>query len=243
MYPCLCPAECFHRSVVDVTTNCKRYYAGGMPTKRVMLKQIWASMKALPLFISLPAVAEHVIEKGWTRAFVRIEEVGWPIDFTGHIDSSMRDKTSLQVFSCYPSWIQQGRNDFPFCRYKQKSSSSSSHACFMLLRCLNFTVYAFDPIDGIVRAAPQALALFMMHLVTHELLFVCKGMLAANAHDGIHGKVWPVMGGGYHKIHRTKSRYTTTVGLPTSWTGCLALCTTRSRKIRKWFRWTDIYIS
>ncbi|CAN6451557.1 unnamed protein product [Victoria cruziana] len=51
---------------------------GGMPKKRVMLRQIWVSMKGLPVFSLLPAVAEHVIEKGWTRAFVRIEEVGWP---------------------------------------------------------------------------------------------------------------------------------------------------------------------
>ncbi|XP_031499731.1 delta(7)-sterol-C5(6)-desaturase-like [Nymphaea colorata] len=172
---------------------------GRMPTKRVMLKQVWVSMKALPLFTLLPAVAEYVIEKGCTKTFVRVEEVGWPMHIL---------YTTLYLFIAEFGlyWTHRLMHDV---RPLYKCFHATHHEFNKEDTISPFAGYAFDPIDGIVQAAPQALALFVvpMHFVTHELLFVCKGVLAANAHDCIHGKVWPVMGGGYHKIHHTKSRY------------------------------------
>lgn len=40
--------------------------------------QIWVSMKAMPIYTGLPAVSEYMIEKGWTKAFARVEDVGLP---------------------------------------------------------------------------------------------------------------------------------------------------------------------
>lgn len=52
--------------------------AGGMPEKEAILLQIWVSMKAMPIYTGLPAVSEYMIENGWTKAFPRIDNVGWP---------------------------------------------------------------------------------------------------------------------------------------------------------------------
>lgn len=43
-----------------------------------MRLQIIVSMKALPWYGALPTVAEYMVERGWTRCFSSISEVGWP---------------------------------------------------------------------------------------------------------------------------------------------------------------------
>lgn len=35
-------------------------------------------MKAMPLYTLLPSLSEYAIERGWTRCYSEIEEVGWP---------------------------------------------------------------------------------------------------------------------------------------------------------------------
>jgi len=35
-------------------------------------------MRAMPMYTGLPTLSEYMIEKGWTKCFVRIEEVGLP---------------------------------------------------------------------------------------------------------------------------------------------------------------------
>lgn len=39
--------------------------------------QIWVTMKAMPVYTGLPTLSEYMIERGWTKCFARIEDVGW----------------------------------------------------------------------------------------------------------------------------------------------------------------------
>ncbi|CAI0451458.1 unnamed protein product [Linum tenue] len=68
---------------------------------------------------------------------------------------------------------------------------------------------AFHPVDGILQALPHALALFVIptHFRTHIALLFLEAVWTANIHDCIHGKLWPVMGAGYHTIHHTTYRH------------------------------------
>ncbi|KAM3250328.1 hypothetical protein P3S67_022735 [Capsicum chacoense] len=58
---------------------------------------------------------------------------------------------------------------------------------------------------GILQAVPHLVALFLlpMHFTTHIALLFIEAIWTANIHDCIHGKIWPVMGAGYHTIHHT----------------------------------------
>ncbi|XXG65250.1 hypothetical protein AAC387_Pa05g3002 [Persea americana] len=72
---------------------------------------------------------------------------------------------------------------------------------------------ALNPLDGILQAAPHVMthkaALFIVpnHFMTHLVLLFCDGVWRTNIHDCIHGKVWPIMGAGYHSIHHTTYRH------------------------------------
>ncbi|XP_017439581.1 delta(7)-sterol-C5(6)-desaturase isoform X2 [Vigna angularis] len=68
---------------------------------------------------------------------------------------------------------------------------------------------AFHPLDGILQALPHSLSLFFIptHFTTHLVLIFLEGVWTANIHDCIHGKLWPVMGAGYHTIHHTTYRH------------------------------------
>lgn len=52
--------------------------AGGIPSKEPIMLQIWVTMKAMPVYTALPTLSEYMIEKGWTKCFARVDEVGWP---------------------------------------------------------------------------------------------------------------------------------------------------------------------
>jgi lathosterol oxidase len=79
-----------------------------------------------------------------------------------------------------------------------------SNLCIMF-----FAGLAFHPIDGVLQAAPHVFALFFVpaHFRTHTALMFLEVIWTSNIHDCIHGKVWPVMGAGYHTIHHTTYRH------------------------------------
>ncbi|KAL4350778.1 hypothetical protein AHAS_Ahas10G0176000 [Arachis hypogaea] len=68
---------------------------------------------------------------------------------------------------------------------------------------------AFHPLDGILQALPHSLSLFIIpvHFTAHLALIFIEGIWTANIHDCIHGKVWSIMGAGYHTIHHTTYRH------------------------------------
>ncbi|KAL3527034.1 hypothetical protein ACH5RR_011690 [Cinchona calisaya] len=72
-----------------------------------------------------------------------------------------------------------------------------------------FADLAFHPLDGILQALSHVVALFLvlMHFRTHIIFHFMEGIRTANIHDCINGKIWPVMGAGYHTIHHTTYRH------------------------------------
>ncbi|KAM0832084.1 hypothetical protein ACQ4PT_065121 [Festuca glaucescens] len=68
---------------------------------------------------------------------------------------------------------------------------------------------ASHPVDGILLAMPHVVAPFLLptHFRTNIALLFMEAIWTANIHDCIHGKVWPVMGAGYHTIHHTTYRH------------------------------------
>lgn len=51
--------------------------ADAIPSNQAMLLQIYVAMKAMPWYCALPSISEYMIEKGWTKCFSRISDVGW----------------------------------------------------------------------------------------------------------------------------------------------------------------------
>lgn len=71
------------------------------------------------------------------------------------------------------------------------------------------TGLAFHPLDGILQASPHVVALFLIptHFFTHEIMLFMEGVWTTNIHDCIDGRVWGIMGAGFHTIHHTTYRH------------------------------------
>ncbi|XP_031490799.1 delta(7)-sterol-C5(6)-desaturase 1-like [Nymphaea colorata] len=172
---------------------------GSMPTQESVLKQIWVTMKAMPLYTALPTFSEYLIEHGWTKCFSGIDEIGWPM-YIFYLTIYL----VFVEFGIY--WMHRELHDIkPLYKYLH-----ATHHIYNKQNTLSpFAGLAFHPIDGILQAIPHVFALFLVptHFFTHVLLLFCEAVWTANIHDCIHGKVWPVMGAGYHTIHHTTYRH------------------------------------
>ena len=50
---------------------------GTMPSQEAIWKQIRVAMQSMPLYVTLPTVTEYMVERGWTRAYSSIGELGF----------------------------------------------------------------------------------------------------------------------------------------------------------------------
>lgn len=170
-----------------------------IPSKKAIILQIGVAMKAMPLYCALPTFSEYMVESGWTRCYSSISEVGWPLYLT---------YLSVYLIICEIGiyWMHRELHDIkPLYRYLH-----ATHHIYNKQNTLSpFAGLAFNPIDGILQALPHVIALFIVptQLATHIGLLFIEAIWTANIHDCIHGKVWPVMGAGYHTIHHTTYRH------------------------------------
>ncbi|CAL1390662.1 unnamed protein product [Linum trigynum] len=170
-----------------------------IPSNKAMLMQIYVAMKAMPWYTLLPTVSEHLIENGWTKCYSGIYEVGWILYFC-----YLAIYLIFVEFGIY--WMHRELHDI-------KPLYKLLHATHHIYNKQNtlspFAGLAFHPVDGILQALPHALALFVIptHFRTHIALLFLEAVWTANIHDCIHGKLWPVMGAGYHTIHHTTYRH------------------------------------
>ncbi|KAG0582992.1 hypothetical protein M758_3G103300 [Ceratodon purpureus] len=173
--------------------------AGGIPAKEPIMLQIWVTMKAMPVYTGLPTLSEYMIEKGWTKSFARIEDVGLPTYVCLVL-------TYLFVVEFGIYWMHRELHDIkPLYKYLH-----ATHHIYNKQNTLSpFAGLAFHPIDGCLQACPHVIALFLMpmHFFTHEILLFCEGVWTTNIHDCIDGNVWGIMGAGYHTIHHTTYRH------------------------------------
>ncbi|KAM0933083.1 putative delta(7)-sterol 5(6)-desaturase [Dioscorea sansibarensis] len=170
-----------------------------IPSNRAMLLQMIVAMKAMPWYCALPTLSEYMVEKGWTRCFSSISEVGWPayIAYTAAY-------LVFCEFGIY--WAHRELHDIkPLYKHLH-----ATHHIYNKQNTLSpFAGLAFHPLDGILQAVSHVIALFIIptQLTTHIALLFLEAFWTANIHDCIHAKVWPVMGAGYHTIHHTTYRH------------------------------------
>ncbi|KAI3794195.1 hypothetical protein L1987_36824 [Smallanthus sonchifolius] len=170
-----------------------------IPSKKAMYLQIYVAMKAMPWYCALPSVSEYMVENGWTRCFSRISDVGW-ISYTWYLSLYL----IFVEFGIY--WMHRELHDIkPLYKHLH-----ATHHIYNKQNTLSpFAGLAFHPLDGILQAVPHVIALFVMptHFTIHIALLFFEAIWTANIHDCIHGKLWPVMGAGYHTIHHTTYRH------------------------------------
>lgn len=143
----------------------------------------------MPLYALLPTVTEYIVEKGYTRAYARISDIGL-FKFSLYFFIYM----VIVEFGVY--WAHRLVHDIRilyklFHRYHHIYNKEKSLSPFAGL--------AFHPVDGIIQALPYTLTLFIvpMHFLTHIVLLFLTGVWTMNIHDCIDAKIEPIMGAGY----------------------------------------------
>ncbi|KAK6151011.1 hypothetical protein DH2020_015943 [Rehmannia glutinosa] len=189
-------------SGTTLVAPCSICYLGfydAIPSRKAMLLQIGVAMKAMPWYCALPTISEYMIEHGWTKCFSRISGVGWAA-YLGYLVVYL----VIVEFGIY--WMHRELHDIkPLYKYLH-----ATHHIYNKQNTLSpFAGLAFHPLDGILQAVPHVIALFLVpaHFTTHIALLFIEAIWTANIHDCIHGKLWPVMGAGYHTIHHTTYRH------------------------------------
>ncbi|KAH7850886.1 hypothetical protein Vadar_004192 [Vaccinium darrowii] len=170
-----------------------------IPSRQAMLLQISVAMKAMPWYCALPTISEFMVESGWTRCFARIGDVSW----LAYLEYSVVYLVIVE-FGIY--WMHRELHDIkPLYKYLH-----ATHHIYNKENTLSpFAGLAFHPLDGILQAVPHVITLFLVptHFKTHIFLLFVEAIWTANIHDCIHGKLWPVMGAGYHTIHHITYRH------------------------------------
>jgi len=172
---------------------------GNIPAAKDIWEQIKVSNWAMPLYSLLPTFTEMAAEKGWTMAYPRVENIGLPM----YALYFMLYMLSVE-FCVY--WMHRGLHDI---KWAYRYLHYDHHKYNKEHTLSPFAGLAFHPIDGILQAIPYSWTLFYcpMHFLTHEIMLFFTGVWTTNIHDCIHGKVWPIMGGGYHAIHHTTYKH------------------------------------
>lgn len=169
------------------------------PEASDILEQVKVSFLSIPFYSMLPAVEEWIIERGWTKAYSRVADVG----IIHHLAYFLAFMASVE-FGVY--WmhrllhdIRPGYKYLHYVHHKYNKENTLSP----------FAGLAFHPLDGILQAVPYCWTLFFIpaHSLTFELLLFLTGIWTTNIHDCIDGKVEPIMGAGYHSIHHTTYRH------------------------------------
>lgn len=178
----------------------KKYFAPGeKPSKKDVFEQIKVSMMAIPLYALLPCAAEWMVERGWTKAYASISEVGIPMFFA--------------YFAMYMSCVEFGVYWMHRMLHESKFLYNNLHHIHHKYNKENtmspFAGLAFHPLDGMLQAIPYVWTLYLvpMHFLTVELLLFATGIWTTNIHDNINGKCEPIMGAAYHTIHHTLYRF------------------------------------
>lgn len=170
-----------------------------IPSRKSMVLQIYVAMKAMPWYCALPTLSEYLVENGWTKCFSSIDEIGW-LAYIYYLGVYF----VIVEFGIY--WMHRELHDIkPLYKYLH-----ATHHIYNKQNTLSpFAGLAFHPLDGILQALPHVISLFLVptHFMTHIALLFIEAIWTTNIHDCVHGKLWPVMGAGYHTIHHTTYRH------------------------------------
>ena len=177
----------------------KLFPQGNMPGVWDVLEQIKVAMLALPFYSALPVLCEHIVEEGYTLAYVRIGEYGWPAYFAFFVAYMACVEYGVYWNHRLLHDLKWGYNALHYIHHKYNKENTLSP----------FAGLAFHPLDGVLQAVPYFWTLFFvpMHSLTYEIMLFTTAIWTTNIHDCVDNEWAPIMGSYYHTIHHTTYRH------------------------------------
>jgi lathosterol oxidase len=170
------------------------------PSRAIMWDQIRLAQLSMILYVLLPVADEYLIERGWTRAYYMVSEIGgwhWYAAYT------------LLYFCLVEIGIYWMHRTLHTNKFLYKHVHLIHHKYNAPHTLTPWASIAFHPLDGILQASPYVLAIFVVpcHYPTHFGLLFFTAIWATYIHDAMDFNVWPIMGSKYHTIHHTHYIY------------------------------------
>lgn len=179
----------------------KRYFSfpGSMISKQGMVSQIGITLKSMPYYGLLMTSFEYMVEKGWTKCFARVSDVG----LMAYLYYLL---LYLAVVEVGTYWIHRLMHEIkPIYKYIH-----APHHHFNKETSLSpFAGWAVHPLDGILMGLPHGIAIVIVpfHFTTHLVLFLTEAIWGVIVHDRYQTLCWPLMGAPYHTIHHTSGHH------------------------------------
>ncbi|CAL9224583.1 unnamed protein product [Arabidopsis halleri] len=170
-----------------------------IPSRKSIMSQIHVSMKAMPWVSIVPTISEYFIEKGYTKCYFSISEVG-PIAYITHTIIHI----ILVEFWIY--WTHRALHDvkplykhFHFVHHRFNTKTSLSP----------FAGAASHPVEAVLDALPYTILIFVvpMHFKTELVLLSLNGIWTFITHGCLDTKMWPFLTADYHTMHHIVHRY------------------------------------
>lgn len=169
-----------------------------VPSMKSIGTSIKATMKAMPFFIVVPTISEFMVERGWTRCFLRVDEVGWGAYLVYVI-------TYMVMVEFMMYWLHRGLHEI-------KPLYKHIHAVHHIFNKKDsispFSGFVLHPVEGMLIVMPHVIPMLIVptHFQTQHTLMLLSTLWTLNTHDCINGNSWPLMGAAYHTLHHTTYR-------------------------------------
>mmetsp|Transcript_40805 Transcript_40805/g.86830 ORF Transcript_40805/g.86830 Transcript_40805/m.86830 type:complete len:378 (-) Transcript_40805:151-1284(-) len=162
-------------------------------------EQVKVSLGSLPMYSFLPALCEHIVERGWTLAYVRMDEYSYATYFASFFLYMFFVEFGVYWNHRLLHDLRLGYDKLHYIHHKYNKENTLSP----------FAGLAFHPLDGILQAVPYFWTLFVipMHSLTYEMMLFTTAIWTTNIHDCVEVECPPIMGAGYHTIHHTTYRH------------------------------------
>ncbi|EFH44780.1 hypothetical protein ARALYDRAFT_915873 [Arabidopsis lyrata subsp. lyrata] len=170
-----------------------------IPSRRSIIQQIKLAMQSMPCVTIVPTISEYFIEKGYTKCYFSITEVGL-IAYITHII------VHLILVELWIYWIHRAYHDvkpfykhFHFVHHRFNTKTSLSP----------FAGVAGHPVEAVLNALSYTIFLFFvpMHFTTEIVLISLNGIWTFYLHGCLETKMWPFLTSDYHTMHHIMHRY------------------------------------
>jgi len=149
-----------------------------LPSKEVIIDQMCLAQAAIFMYAGLPVLSEYIIEKGYTKCYFYLDQVGgWKMYFL-----------YLFLYIAFVEvgiyWVHRTLHTNKFC---YKYIHGLHHKYNTAATLTPWASIAFNPIDGLMQASPYLIGLFFLpvHYFTHIGLLFFSGIWATNIHDTV----------------------------------------------------------
>jgi len=170
------------------------------PTSEIMWEQIRFAQGSMFVYTMLPVLDEWLIEKGYTRAYFTVEEIGgWPT----HI------ACMVLYFACVEVGIYWVHRTLHTNKFLYKYIHLPHHIYNRPETLTPWASIAFHPLDGIAQASPYVWVMPFVpcHYLCHIGLIFFTAIWATYIHDSMDWNIDPIMGAKYHTVHHTHYIY------------------------------------